>query len=115
MTKVLGPHEYRDPQQLINENDIRRIFAVSKSRGNFAALLVQQMYARHERIMSNVMGTRGKRQLSPNRMLVVKTLAFQMYPPAHEREEEMIWKKECVKAIDSKNRKVGQHNCKFMQ
>jgi len=52
------------------------------------------------------MGTRGKRQLSPNRMLVVKTLAFQMYPPAHEREEEIIWKKECVKAIDSKNRKV---------
>ena len=93
-------------QQLINENDIRRIFAVSKSRGNFAALLVQQMYARHERIMSNVMGTRGKRQLSPSRMLVVKTLAFQMYPPPNEREEEMIWKKECVKAIDSKNRKV---------
>ena len=50
-------------QQLINETEVKRIYAVSKSRGNFAALLVQQMYARHERIISNVMGTRGKRQL----------------------------------------------------
>ena len=91
---------------LINDTDIRRIYAVSKSRGNFAALLVQQMYARQERIMSNVMGTRGKRQLSPRRMIVVKRLAFKMYPPPNEREEEIIWKKECVKAIDSKNRKV---------
>ena len=105
-TQLLSDYSVGGGQQLINENDIRRIFAVSKSRGNFAALLVQQMYARHERIMSNVMGTRGKRQLSPSRMLVVKTLAFQMYPPPNEREEEMIWKKECVKAIDSKNRKV---------
>ncbi len=93
-------------QQLITENEIKRIFAVSKSRGNFAALLVQQLYARHERIISNVMGTRGKRQLSPRRMAVVKRLSFNMYPPPNEREEELIWKKECVKAIDSKNRKV---------
>jgi hypothetical protein len=93
-------------QVLISESEIKRIFAVSKSRGNFAALLVQQMYARHERITSNVMGTRGKRQLSPRRMAVVRRLSFRMYPAANEREEETIWKKECVKAIDSKNRKV---------
>lgn len=92
-------------QILINDNDVKRIHAISKSRGNFAALLVQQMYARHERIMSNVMGTRGKRQLSPRRMTVVRRLSFKMYP-GDEREEETIWKKECVKAIDSKNRKV---------
>ena len=79
---------------------------MSKSRGNFAALLVQQLYARHERITSNVMGTRGKRQLSPRRMNVVRRLSFQMYPPASSKEEDTIWKKECVKAIDSKNRKV---------
>ncbi len=95
---------------LINDTDVKRIFAVSKSRGNFAALLVQQMYGRHERIMSNVMGTRGKRQLSPRRMIVVKRLAFKMYPPPSEREEEIIWKKECVKAIDSKNRKDRLNN-----
>ena len=88
-------------QVLIRESEIKRIFAVSKSRGNFAALLVQQMYARHERITSNVMGTRGKRQLSPRRMAVVRRLAFRMYPAANEREEETIWKKECVKVSSS--------------
>lgn len=93
-------------QILISEQDIRRTFAISKSRGNFAALLVQQLYNRQERISSNVMGTRGKRQLSPRRMIVVKRVTFKMYPSANEKEEDLIWKKECVKAIDSKNRKI---------
>ena len=39
-------------------------------------------------------------------MVVVRRLAFQMYPTQSLSEEETIWKKECVKAIDSKNRKV---------
>jgi hypothetical protein len=93
-------------QLLLGDHDIRRTFAISKSRGNFAALLVQQLYNKQERITSNVMGTRGKRQLSPRRMIVVKRITFKMYPSTNEKEEELIWKKECVKAIDSKNRKI---------
>ena len=94
-----------DPN-LLNETEVQRIFSIAKSRGNFAALVVQQLYAKHERIISNVMGTRGKRQLSPRRISIVKKLTFNMYPGATHEEEEMLWKKECVKAIDSKNRKV---------
>jgi hypothetical protein len=91
---------------LLNDTEVKRIFTIAKSRGNFAALLVQQLYGKHERIISNVMGTRGKRQLSPRRIGIVKKLTFTMYPGVDQNEEEMMWKKECVKAIDSKNRKV---------
>jgi mevalonate pyrophosphate decarboxylase len=94
------------PMSHMTESEVKRIFSMSKSRGNFAALLVQQMYGRQDRIQSNVMGTRGKRQLSPKRMQIVKNLAFKMYPAENEKELELFWKKECVKAIDSKNRKV---------
>ncbi|CAF0912781.1 unnamed protein product [Brachionus calyciflorus] len=95
---------------LLEESEIRRIYATSKSRGNFSALLVQKMYSKDERVVSNVMGTRGKRQLSPHRMTVVRRLSFCMYPVNDDREEELVWKKECVKAIDSKNRKVRTHH-----
>ncbi len=91
---------------LLCDTEVKRIFSLAKSRGNFAALIVQQLYGKHERVISNVMGTRGKRQLSPRRINIVKKLTFNMYPAASQVEEEMMWKKECVKAIDSKNRKV---------
>jgi hypothetical protein len=91
---------------LLSDTEVKRIFSLAKSRGNFAALIVQQLYGKHERVISNVMGTRGKRQLSPRRINIVKKLTFNMYPAASQVEEEMLWKKECVKAIDSKNRKV---------
>ena len=91
---------------LLSDTEVNRIFSLAKSRGNFAALIVQQLYGKHERIISNVMGTRGKRQLSPRRINIVKKLTFNMYPASNQVEEEMLWKKGCVKAIDSKNRKV---------
>lgn len=94
----------------LDEPEIRRIFATSKSRGNFSALLVQKLYTKDERVVSNVMGTRGKRQLSPTRMAAVRRLSFSLYPVGDEREEDTVWKKECVKAIDSKNRKVRTHH-----
>lgn len=94
----------------LDDAEIRRIFSTSKSRGNFSALLVQKLYSKDERVVSNVMGTRGKRQLSPSRMNAVRRLSFSLYPVGDEREEETVWKKECVKAIDSKNRKVRTHH-----
>lgn len=93
-------------RKLISFEEVKKLYKIAKSRGNFAALLASQLYGKHEKITSNVMGTRGKRQLSPRRMSLVKKLTFKMYPSQSDTDEDFIWKRECVKAIDSKNRKI---------
>lgn len=92
--------------EYISAAELKKICKVSKSRGNFAALTVQNLFDKNERASSNVMGSRGKRQLSPNRMKVVKKLTFDTFPPKNGSDEDSLWKRECIKAIDSKNRKI---------
>jgi hypothetical protein len=103
-------HEpFRDdnsPKDYLSENEIHKIYVAAKSRGNFAAQLAQTLYSQEECITSNVMGTRGKRPLSPCRMSFVRRTTFRLFPCSDRFENLKIWKKECIKAIDSKNRKI---------
>ena len=76
------------------------------SRKNFATKLVRQVFSLQEREVSNVMGLKGKKRLDPTRMELVKSLTFALRPVKPGENEDGIWRKECVKAIDSANRNI---------
>lgn len=93
----------------------KRCIRKAKHRGNFAANLAAELYSKEERIACNCTGTRGKRQLSPRRLQIVKEITFRMYSggqgpmtSAIVQDFEEAWRKECITAIDAKNRSIGR-------
>lgn len=121
-----------EAEMLVSREIIKRCIRKAKHRGNFAANLAAELFTKEERITCNCTGTRGKRQLSPRRLHIVKDITFRMYNtnPAvlaaaasgnsstaaaaaaavnaayHDFEE--AWRKECITAIDAKNRSIGR-------
>ena len=124
-----------DSENLVPREVIKRCARKAKHRGNFAANLAAELFSKEERVTCNCTGTRGKRQLSPRRLHLVKDITFRMYcntSPAvlaatttnstssstalvataavnaayHDFEE--AWRKECITAIDAKNRSIGR-------
>ena len=112
---------------LVSREVIKRCVRKAKHRGNFAANLAAELFSKDERISCNCTGTRGKRQLSPRRLQLVKNITFRMYntnsvviaaasnnavasaavnSAYHDFEE--AWRKECITAIDAKNRSIGR-------
>ena len=90
----------------LSPNLVKVIDKESHSRKNLASKLVCQVFSLHERGSSNVMGLKGKKRLNPTRMDMVKSLTFTMRPIKPGEIEEDIWRKECIKAIDSTNRNI---------
>ena len=76
------------------------------SRKNSATKLVRQVFSLQEREVSNIMGLKGKKRLDPTRMEFIKSLTFALQPVKPGENEDCIWCKECVKAIDSANRNI---------
>ena len=121
-----------ESELLVSRDVIKRCVRKAKHRGNFAANLAAELFSKEERVSCNCTGTRGKRQLSPRRLNLVKDITFRMYntSPAvlaatssnnvstaavasaamnaayHDFEE--AWRKECITAIDAKNRSIGR-------
>jgi len=121
-----------ESEMLVSREIIKRCARKAKHRGNFAANLAAELFNKEERVSCNCTGTRGKRQLSPRRLSLVKDITFRMYNvnPAllaaasssnssnsavataavnaayHDFEE--AWRKECITAIDAKNRSIGR-------
>jgi hypothetical protein len=118
---------------LVSRDVIKRCIRKAKHRGNFAANLAAELFTKEERISCNCTGTRGKRQLSPRRLNLVKEITFKMYNAnpslmvaassnnpttataaaaaafnAAYHDFEEAWRKECITAIDAKNRSIGR-------
>jgi len=119
-------------ESLVSRDLIKRCIRKAKHRGNFAANLTAELFTKEERISCNCTGTRGKRQLSPRRLNIVKEITFKIYnsnaataavlaaaasgnsssavaaanSAYHDFEE--AWRKECITAIDAKNRSIGR-------
>jgi len=116
-------------EMLVSRDVIKKCIRKAKHRGNFAANLAAELFNKEERITCNCTGTRGKRQLSPRRLQIVKEITFRMYNSnaataavlaaaasgdtssaanaaklAYNDFEE-AWRKECITAIDAKNRR----------
>jgi hypothetical protein len=115
----------KEVQGLISKDIIKRCIRKAKHRGNFAANLAAELFSKEERITCNCTGTRGKRQLSPRRLQIVKEITFRMYNSspallaaaatgdsailnAAYLDFEEAWRKECITAIDAKNRSIGR-------
>ena len=92
----------------MSPNLVKVLDRESGSRKNLASKLVRQVFSLTERGSSNVMGLKGKCRLDPKRIELVQSLTFALRPMKPGENEDHIWKKECVKAIDSANR-----NCKY--
>lgn len=99
-------HLNRDAEELVSKEIIKRCLSKAKHRGNFAANLTAELFTKEERINGNCTGTRGKRQLSPRRLQLVKDITFQLFSCQSVSEYEDLWKKECITAIDAKNRSI---------
>ena len=116
-------------ENLVSREVIKKCLRKAKHRGNFAANLAAELFNKEERITCNCTGTRGKRQLSPRRLQIVTEITFRMYNSnaataavlvaaasgdtssaaaaaklAYNDFEE-AWRKECITAIDAKNRR----------
>ena len=117
---------------LVSRDIIKRCVRRAKHRGNFAANLAAELFNKEERTQCNCTGTRGKRPLSPRRLNIVKEITFRVYnstqmqaavlsaavvgdtasahaaATASYAEFEDAWRKECITAIDAKNRSIGR-------
>jgi hypothetical protein len=124
-----------EAEALVSRDIIKKCIRKAKHRGNFAANLAAELFSKEERITCNCTGTRGKRQLSPRRLNIVKEITYRMYngntntvailaasgssaaaaaaAAAHQDFEE-AWRKECITAIDAKNRRYFVVFCKFL-
>lgn len=121
-----------ETEALVSRDVIKRCVRKAKHRGNFAANLAAELFSKEERVSCNCTGTRGKRQLSPRRLNLVKDITFRMYNTnqavlaavssnnastaavavaamnAAYHDFEEAWRKECITAIDAKNRSIGR-------
>ena len=124
-----------EAEALVSRDIIKKCIRKAKHRGNFAANLAAELFSKEERITCNCTGTRGKRQLSPRRLNIVKEITYRMYngntntvailaasgssaaaaaaAAAHQDFEE-AWRKECITAIDAKNRRYFVAFCKIL-
>ena len=93
-------------QYVISEDLLESTYLRSRNRGNFSKNLVYAAFPLEERLGRNCYGRRGgsisgpKEPLEAAKLDAVREAVFRKYP-ASPIEEEAIWKKECVIAIDT--------------
>ena len=90
-------------KELMSPGQLTSIFLKSKTRRNFAALLVRKLFDVETLLKSNVSG-RGKEQLDPDVIRYVKAKAFKFYE-CPEPDVQREWAK-CVISIDEKSRSL---------
>ena len=90
-------------KDLIPAGQLTYIYTKSKTRRNFAALLVKRLFDVETLLKSNVSG-RGKEQLDPEIIKYVKAKAFEYYE-CSQPEVKKEWAK-CIIAIDEKSRSL---------
>ncbi|XP_065660838.1 uncharacterized protein LOC100214531 [Hydra vulgaris] len=91
----------------ISTDLVKQVFQKSRNRGNFAKNLVYVVFSISERTGRNCYGRRGgalsgyKYPLDQKKLRAVRNAVFKMFPVENTEEEEAIWKRECVIAIDT--------------
>ena len=93
-------------QYVISDELLEATYLRSRNRGNFSKNLVYAAFPLEERLGRNCYGRRGgsisgpKEPLEAAKLDAVREAVFRKFP-APALEEEGIWKKECVIAIDT--------------
>ena len=89
----------------LSPNLVKVINREANSRQNLASKLVKKVYSKKERDTCNVHGRKGKKRLDPERMSLVQQLTYHLRPLKPGENEAENWRKTCVVAIDTANRK----------
>ena len=126
LSSVSGPDETPPPMQeiehtfIIPEELSEKLFTRSLNRGNFAKQLAFAVFSPEERRGRNCFGRRAgaqcgpKAPLDPIRLYGIRRAVFSKYPPEGE-DEETVWRRECVVAIDTALRGETRSTKKQMQ
>jgi len=94
-------------QYVISDDLMDAMFLKSRNRGNFAKNLVYSAFPVEERLGRNCYGRRSgvisgrKIALEQAKLEAVKIAVFSKYPVLDGDEEEAVWRRECVIAIDT--------------
>ena len=102
---AISPAQLADTYPLLkNCQYLESIKAKSCRIRNFAAKLNCEVFTREERMKSNVNGGQKKPKLDPKKVEAIRNATFIGYP-IEIRKQDGVWK-DCIKAIDSMNRKL---------
>ena len=77
----------------------------SCSRENFAARLNKELFAKEERMPSNVKGVFGKKKLDVEKVRYIQQQALELFPLTAAENKQRCWAR-CIRAIDSCNRQL---------
>ncbi len=92
----------------ISPRVLRYCSRVASSRRNFASHLVRQLFSLQEMMTSNCTGSKGKGQLDPRRLLGVREAVFDKWPNKAGENEQNVWNRECIIAIDEACRRLNR-------
>lgn len=99
------PHEIT--QYVISDDLLETTYLKSRNRGNFAKNLVYAAFPLEERLGRNCSGRRSgslsgpKDPLEQAKLEAVKEAVFKKFPALNGDDEDAVWKRECVIAIDT--------------
>ena len=83
----------------ISRENIIALQTKSNSTKNFAVRLLRELFTKEELEGKNISGSRGKDQVDPERIMIIKEIVFKMYH-TQPADREMEWRN-CRKAMDS--------------
>ena len=91
--------------EVFNNKFLSKCLTESVSRPNFALTLVTKFFTEEVRLVSNVSGRRGKKQLDNDVISAIKVASFRMWPLKSSENDKVAWR-DCVKAIDEGGRRL---------
>ena len=107
LTTAEASQQQEITQYVISDDLLEATFSRSRNRGNFAKNLVFVAFPLEERIGRNCFGRRGgslsgpKEPLEAAKLDAVRDAVFRKFPVTSDEDEDAVWKKECVIAIDT--------------
>lgn len=78
----------------------------ASSRRNFALKQAERMFSFEERLTSNCLGKRGKKQLDEKKLETIRENTFKLCPLESHEDGVKAWR-ECRKAIDEGGRQLN--------
>jgi len=107
LTTAESSQQQEITQYVISDDLLEATFSRSRNRGNFAKNLVFVAFPLEERLGRNCFGRRGgslsgpKEPLEAAKLDAVRDAVFRKFPVTPDEDEDAVWKKECVIAIDT--------------
>lgn len=90
----------------LSMDELLKMKAKASSRRNFALKQAERMFSFEERLTSNCLGKRGKKQLDEKKLETIRENTFKLCPLESHEDGVKAWR-ECRKAIDEGGRQLN--------